>query len=162
MSETPGVAPNRPEGDRPATVADRTAPGEGAPGTNQGKTEPIRHAAGPHDDEGMTGSADPTSVAPGDAHRQVDEHGDAPPGALADDDQTGAARTAPGTPPDSLDLPPVPAPGDAPGLGSVSPSVQAAQGTSEESAEVTGIRATGYSAANAVPGKPDGEVDTRA
>jgi hypothetical protein len=43
----------------------------------------------------------------------------------------------------------------------MAPSVQAAQGTSEESAELTGIRATGYSASNAVPGKPDGEVDTR-
>jgi len=50
----------------------------------------------------------------------------------------------------------VPTPGDSKGV-SV-PSVQAAAGTSEESGEVDAVRIT----ANAPPGKPDGEVDTRA
>ena len=50
----------------------------------------------------------------------------------------------------------VTAPGDAKGV-SV-PSVQAAAGTSEESGEMGAVRLT----ANAPPGKPDGEVDTRA
>jgi hypothetical protein len=49
----------------------------------------------------------------------------------------------------------VPTPGDSRGV-SV-PAVQAAAGTSEESGRVEGIRTT----ANAAPGKPDGEVDTR-
>ena len=38
------------------------------------------------------------------------------------------------------------------------PSVQAAAGTSEESGGIGAVRTT----ANAPPGKPDGEVDTRA
>ena len=50
----------------------------------------------------------------------------------------------------------VPVPGDSQGV-SV-PSVQAAAGTSEESGEVDGVSTT----ALAPPGKPDGEVDTRA
>ena len=50
----------------------------------------------------------------------------------------------------------VPAPGDSQGV-SV-PSVQAAAGTSEESGEVDVVSTT----ALAPPGKPDGEVDTRA
>lgn len=49
----------------------------------------------------------------------------------------------------------VPSPGDSQGV-SV-PSVQAAAGTSEESEKVDGVKIT----ANAPPGKPDGEVDTR-
>ena len=50
----------------------------------------------------------------------------------------------------------VPVPGDSQGV-SV-PSVQAAAGTSEESEKVDGVKITSL----APPGKPDGEVDTRA
>jgi hypothetical protein len=50
----------------------------------------------------------------------------------------------------------VPTPGDSQGV-SV-PSVQAAAGTSEQSEKVDGVKIT----AVAPPGKPDGEVDTRA
>lgn len=50
----------------------------------------------------------------------------------------------------------VPTPGDSKGV-SV-PAVQAAAGTSEEREPMGGVRIT----ANAPPGKPDGEVDTRA
>jgi hypothetical protein len=50
----------------------------------------------------------------------------------------------------------VPTPGDSKGV--AVPAVQAAAGTSEESAGVEGVRIT----AIAPPGKPDGEVDTRA
>jgi len=49
----------------------------------------------------------------------------------------------------------VPSPGDSQGVSG--PSVQAAAGTSEESEKVDGVKIT----ANAPPGKPDGEVDTR-
>ena len=50
----------------------------------------------------------------------------------------------------------VPTPGDSQGV-SV-PSVQAAAGTSEQSEKVDGVKTTSL----APPGKPDGEVDTRA
>ena len=50
----------------------------------------------------------------------------------------------------------VPTPGDSQGV--AVPSVQAAAGTSEESGAIDDIRTT----SNAPPGKPDGEVDTRA
>lgn len=50
----------------------------------------------------------------------------------------------------------VPTPGDSKGV--AVPSVQAAAGTSEESGAIEDIRTTSL----APPGKPDGEVDTRA
>ena len=50
----------------------------------------------------------------------------------------------------------VPTPGDSQGV--AVPSVQAAAGTSEESEEIQDVRTTSL----APPGKPDGEVDTRA
>jgi hypothetical protein len=50
----------------------------------------------------------------------------------------------------------VPTPGDSQGV--AVPSVQAAAGTSEESGAIEGVRTTSL----APPGKPDGEVDTRA
>jgi hypothetical protein len=49
----------------------------------------------------------------------------------------------------------VPTPGDSQGV--AVPAVQAAAGTSEEQSPVKGVRIP----ANAPPGKPDGEVDTR-
>jgi hypothetical protein len=50
----------------------------------------------------------------------------------------------------------VPTPGDSKGV--AVPSVQAAAGTSEESGAIEDVRTTSL----APPGKPDGEVDTRA
>jgi hypothetical protein len=50
----------------------------------------------------------------------------------------------------------VPTPGDSQGV--AVPSVQAAAGTSEESGAIQDVRTTSL----APPGKPDGEVDTRA
>ena len=50
----------------------------------------------------------------------------------------------------------VPTPGDSQGV--AVPSVQAAAGTSEESDAIEGVHTTSL----APPGKPDGEVDTRA
>jgi hypothetical protein len=68
---------------------------------------------------------------------------------------------SPGVAPHSSTMPAnmtggIPTPGDSKGV-SV-PSVQAAAGTSEESEEIRNVRLL----ANAPPGKPDGEVDTRA
>lgn len=68
-------------------------------------------------------------------------------------------RVAPGPPPPGSNQgqtePAEPSPGDA--KGSSVPAAQAAQGTSEQSGPVTGVRRP----AQAVPGQPDGEVDTR-
>ena len=50
----------------------------------------------------------------------------------------------------------VPTPGDSQGV--AVPSVQAAAGTSEQSHAAEGVKTTSLAA----PGKPDGEVDTRA
>jgi hypothetical protein len=50
----------------------------------------------------------------------------------------------------------IPTPGDSKGV--AVPSVQAAAGTSEESDAIQDVRTTSL----APPGKPDGEVDTRA
>jgi hypothetical protein len=72
------------------------------------------------------------------------------------DDVRGAANTADGGTLAGAATGGIPTPGDSKGV-SV-PSVQAAAGTSEESESVEGVRTT----ALAPPGKPDGEVDTRA
>jgi hypothetical protein len=78
-----------------------------------------------------------------------------------------SAQAVPGQPP-VPQVPPVPVPGAAPGT-SV-PGVQAAQASSPEDGVVGGEKAPGSDAsvsspgawtALAVPGKPDGEVDTR-
>lgn len=69
--------------------------------------------------------------------------------------QLDAARTAPGAPPASVP-PGTTAPGNAQGV-SV-PATEAAPGTSQESFIVEGVR----SSRGAVPGHPEGEVDTRA
>ena len=70
-------------------------------------------------------------------------------------DQAAGSGTRPG-----VDGSGVPAPGAAPGeaAGVPVPSVHAAAGTSEENEAVKGVRTTAVTA----PGKPDGEVDTRA
>jgi hypothetical protein len=91
------------------------------------------------------GKEEPIAATPSESPQslQVD---DVPPAASTD-----AATTMP---PGSSGG--VPTPGDSKGV-SV-PAVQAAAGTSEESEEIGDVRLI----ANAPPGKPDGEVDTRA
>ena len=132
--------------------------------TNQQKAEPISPAAdvsgepatqttgSPHGQQGRPDSPVPRSNQPGAARRQPGELGEAPEDAAEDDLVTGANRTREAVSPPE---PPVPSPGDAAGV-SV-PSVQAARGSSEETGEVSGVRTS----ANAPPGRPEGEVDTR-
>ncbi len=98
-------------------------------------------------------SSPETSAQAGGSSRARGEQG-SPSGPAEVDDDAGArsmARSA-APPVDSG----VPTPGDSQGV-SV-PSVQAAAGSSEESGKVDGVSIT----AIAAPGKPDGEVDTRA
>ncbi len=161
-SGTPGTE-NMPQGDDDApSVGDRTSPGAPPPGSNQAQDETLRRTSDATEQSGTVGSDHPASArgvathgeAPGAAHRQPDREGQAPPGAMSDDDELGAARTSPGSPPDSR-TPDVFTPGHTAGVSA--PSVEAAQGTSEDADAVTGIRAT----ALAPPGSPDGEVDTR-
>ena len=109
------------------------------PDPNQQKNEPI-------------GNSPETSAQAGDSSRASQDQGQ-PPREMETDDAGGAERmTRSASPPVDGG---VPTPGDAQGV-SV-PSVQAAAGTSEESEKVDGVKIT----ANAPPGKPDGEVDTR-
>jgi hypothetical protein len=99
------------------------------------------------------GASPETSAQAGGSSRARGEQG-TPARPAATDDEAGAAAMArsAGPPVDGG----VPTPGDSQGV-SV-PSVQAATGTSEESGKVDGVATT----ALAPPGKPDGEVDTRA
>jgi hypothetical protein len=98
-------------------------------------------------------SAQSSPAGAGESSRARGDQGSAS-GPIETDDEAGAqsmARSA--SPPIDGG---VPVPGDSQGV-SV-PSVQAAAGTSEESGAVDGVDIT----ALAPPGKPDGEVDTRA
>jgi hypothetical protein len=87
----------------------------------------------------------------------------------ANQDKNEPIATTPSEPPQSVDsatqtdgsMPAnatggVPTPGDSKGV--AVPSVQAAAGSSEESGAIEDVRTTSL----APPGKPDGEVDTRA
>ena len=159
---------NTPGGGGSAEGADRAAPGAPPAASNQPKAEDFQTAQDVTGEPGTSGSADPQSPSgglPGSAAApdsggtddRVERTGGfaafpAPAGALSDDDSAGAARTAPGSPPASV--PSVPTPGDSAGVNV--PSGHSAAGTSEDSDQVTGIRATSIAA----PGKPDGEVDT--
>ena len=99
------------------------------------------------------GTSPQTSAQAGESSRASMEQGE-PARDVDSDDAAGAQemlRSA-GPPVDGG----VPSPGDAQGV-SV-PSVQAAAGTSQQSEKVDGVNVT----ALAPPGKPDGEVDTRA
>ena len=82
------------------------------------------------------------------------------------------ARAVPGTPPGPA-ASPVPSPGTVPGAvpGASAPGVQVSQAASPDDGIAAGEKAPGSDAAvtspgawtaTAVPGKPDGEVDTRA
>ena len=72
------------------------------------------------------------------------------------DDAAGAANTAAAASMPATATGGVPTPGDSHGV--AVPAVQAAAGTSEQSEKVDGVAITSL----APPGKPDGEVDTRA
>jgi hypothetical protein len=91
----------------------------------------------------------------GGASRARGEQGDAPRSLEVDDVRAAANMKETSTIPAHTSGG-VPVPGDAKGV--AVPSVQAATGTSEETGEVQGVNVT----ALAPPGKPDGEVDTRA
>ena len=110
------------------------------PDPNQQKNEPV-------------GTSPETSAQAGESSRASMDQGEAPR-EMETDDAGGAEQMqrSAGPPIDGG----VPSPGDSQGV-SV-PSVQAAAGTSEESEKVDGVNIT----ALAPPGKPDGEVDTRA
>ena len=136
--------------------ADRSGSGGSAqpdpPAANQGKDEPI--ASTP--DESAQGSSGGTDeAAAGSSSNVPGEQGEAPRSSEADDD-AGAANTTSSASMPATATGGVPTPGDSQGV-SV-PSVQAAAGTSEQSEKVDGVKITSL----APPGKPDGEVDTRA
>lgn len=106
-------------------------------------------------DSGGARSDDPADLSrAGRASRASGDQGE-PPRAIETDDRLGALNAHPGSPPARLDAG-VPTPGDSQGV--AVPGVQAAAGSSEESGAVDGVKIT----AIAPPGKPDGEVDTRA
>ena len=111
-----------------------------SPDANQQKNEPH-------------GSSPETSAQAGESSRASMEQG-TPPREVEADDTKGAAQMQRSQSPPSDGG--VPTPGDSQGV-SV-PSVQAAAGTSEQSHAAEGVKTT----ALAPPGKPDGEVDTRA
>ncbi|MDQ1748438.1 MAG: hypothetical protein QOD07_2701 [Frankiaceae bacterium] len=101
------------------------------------------------------GTSPETSAQAGSSSRAAGEQGSpAAPAEAEVDDEAGASSMARSA------APPVdggvPAPGDSQGV--AVPSVQAAAGTSEENGKVDGVAVTSL----APPGKPDGEVDTRA
>jgi hypothetical protein len=101
------------------------------------------------------GTSPETSAQAGGSSRARGEQGSAPGPAETDDDAGAQAMSRSASPPPSLGGG-VPVPGDSQGV-SV-PSVQAAAGSSEQNEAVDGVAIT----ALAPPGKPDGEVDTRA
>ena len=126
-------------------MSDNQAYGQPPPDPNQDKDEPI-------------GTSPETSAQAGESSRASMDQGSAPvsevQGDIDTDDAAGAAAMQRSAAPPADGG--VPTPGDAQGV-SV-PSVQAAAGTSEQSAAAEGVKTTSLAA----PGKPDGEVDTRA
>ena len=124
-----------------------TEPNEGptygeptTPDPNQEKNEPI-------------GTSPETSAQAGESSRASKDQG-IPPRELQPDDTRGAEQMQRSQSPPADGG--VPTPGDSQGV--AVPSVQSAAGTSEQSHAAEGVRTT----ALAPPGKPDGEVDTRA
>jgi hypothetical protein len=120
---------------------DNNAYGEpSSPDPNQEKHEPI-------------GTSPETSAQAGESSRAPMDQGE-PPRQMDNDDAGGAEQMMRSA------SPPVdggvPSPGDAQGV--AVPSVQAAAGTSEQNEKSDGVNITSL----APPGKPDGEVDTRA
>jgi hypothetical protein len=128
-----------------ADLSKSASGGDGAPeppAANQEKAEPV-------------GNSPESSAAAGSSSRASQDQGEAPR-AMETDDVRGAANTAEAATMPASATGGVPTPGDSKGV--AVPSVQAAAGSSEESESVDGVKIT----ALAPPGKPDGEVDTRA
>ena len=122
-------------------MTERPSYGEpSSPDPNQAKNEPI-------------GTSPETSAQAGTSSRASTEQG-TPPRDVETDDRQGAAQMQRSAAPPADGG--VPTPGDAQGV--AVPSVQAAAGTSEQSHAAEGVKTTSL----APPGKPDGEVDTRA
>jgi hypothetical protein len=122
------------------------------PAANQGKDEPIATAP---DESGQGSSGGTDEASAGSSSRVPGEQGE-PPRSMETDDEAGAANTAAAASMPASATGGVPTPGDSHGV--AVPAVQAAVGTSEESEQVDGVKITSL----APPGKPDGEVDTRA
>jgi hypothetical protein len=174
-----GAADRMSTGDENTSIT-RSMPGESTPpAANQGDAEPVPSAPeeSPQSSGGSGGAAIGTqaqqAAAAGDSSRASGEHGSGPRDMLTDAsegaDHMDAAMTPDGPPAVGGTGVPTPAgPGtptayaaqETPGnpSGVPVPSVHAAAGTSEESAEPDGVRITSVTG----PGKPDGEVDTRA
>ena len=135
----------------------KSADGPGAaqhdpPAANQGKEEPI--ATSP--DESAQASSGGTAEAEAGASSNVPGEQGEPPRSMQDDDEAGAANMTSAASMPASATGGVPTPGDSHGV--AVPAVQAAAGTSEQAEKVEGVRITSL----APPGKPDGEVDTRA
>ena len=124
------------------------------PAPNQGKDEPI--ATAPAESPQSSDSDTSRDAGAGAASRTPGEQGEAPPGSMEVDNVRAAANMAEAVTMPAHTTGGVPTPGDSKGV--AVPAVQAAAGTSEESAEIQAVRTTSL----APPGKPDGEVDTRA
>ncbi|MBV9098937.1 MAG: hypothetical protein JO079_12865 [Frankiaceae bacterium] len=99
------------------------------------------------------GTSPETSAQAGSSSRARGDQGAAPGSSEVDDEAGAASMQRSAAPPVDGG---VPTPGDSQGV--AVPSVQAAAGTSEENGKVDGVSITSL----APPGKPDGEVDTRA
>jgi hypothetical protein len=121
-------------------VSDNQSYGQPPSDANQDKNEPI-------------GTSPETSAQAGESSRASKDQGSPPTDIETDDAGGAAAMERSASPPVDGG---VPTPGDSQGV-SV-PSVQAAAGTSEQSEAAEGVKTTSL----APPGKPDGEVDTRA
>jgi hypothetical protein len=151
-------------GDEHTTVS-RVAPGESAPpASNQGNAEPFPSAPeeSPQSSGGDAGSGTDAegegAASAGSSSRAPGEQGEAPR-PIEPDAGEGVRQMQPPVPAPGVAGSGVPAPGGQPGdSGGVPvPSVHAAAGTSEEQGAVGAVRT-----AVTAPGKPDGEVDTRA
>jgi hypothetical protein len=126
------------------------------PAANQGRDEPFDTTPDTSAQSSDGGSADEEAdgaAAAGSSSRADGDQGEAPRAMEVDDVRGAANTTAAVMPPGASGG--VPTPGDSQGV--AVPGVQAAQGTSEQSEQVDGVKVTSL----APPGKPDGEVDTR-
>ncbi|HET6816396.1 MAG TPA: hypothetical protein VFH66_04135 [Mycobacteriales bacterium] len=135
----------------------KSADGPGAaqpdpPAANQAKDEPI--ATSP-DESAQASSGGVQEAEAGSSSRVPGEQGD-PPRSMDADDEAGAANTTAAASMPATATGGVPTPGDSHGV--AVPAVQAAAGSSEQAEKVEGVKLTSL----APPGKPDGEVDTRA
>jgi hypothetical protein len=140
----------------PTRSADTTSGASGAqpepPAANQGKDEPI--ATSP-DESGQGSSGGTAEASAGSSSLVAGEQGESPR-PMETDDGAAAANTATAASMPGTATGGIPTPGDSHGV--AVPAVQAALGTSEQAEQVDGVKIT----ALAPPGKPDGEVDTRA